>query len=155
MFECRNPFKCREEMQRRYQIEEKFHARNSAVLSEAQNNKGTRLSIIEKSHSTDRENFRMYSRNELVKAFLHGKLISSSYNKHYGEYRFVIKHSFHTTYDYERPIHLVVSAHKSNLFDWTIITVIDPAARKWKWDGNYEVQTCFCDRNMKLNNEYN
>ncbi|WP_449010746.1 hypothetical protein [Paenibacillus taichungensis] len=142
-------------MMRRIKIQEKFHERNSTILKSAQSNKGTRLSIIEESHSIRRENFRMYSRTELKQAFLKGKLISSSFNSSYGEYRFVIKHSFSSSYDYERPIHLVISAHKSNLFDWTIITVLDPAARKWKWDEKYEVQKCFCDRNLKLNNEYN
>jgi hypothetical protein len=155
MFSCKNPDSCRNEMLRRICIQERFHAKNVEIIKAAQSNKGTRLRMIENSHSTERENFRMYSRNQIIQAFLKGKLIYSSFNKTYGEYRFTLKYSFRTSADYERPIHLVVAAHKSNLLDWTIITVLDPASRKFKWDEAYEKQICFCDRHTKLSYEYN
>lgn len=142
-------------MVRRSNIQERFYSQNIEIIKAAQSNKGTRLSMIENSHSAERENFRMYSRTQLIQAFLKGKMISSSYNKVFGEYRFVLKYSFKTSVDYERPIHLIVATHKSNLLDWTIITVMDPASRKFKWDDTYENQICFCDRNSTLNYVYN
>lgn len=154
MFSCKDPEKCKSEMIRRTAIQERYHARNEDIIKAAQRNKSTRLSLVNNSHSTERENFRMYSRNQMVQAFLKGKLIYSSFNKTYGEYRFVLKHSFKASAEYERPVHLVIAAHKTNLFDWTIITVIDPASRKFKWDESYEKQTCFCDRQYKLNYKY-
>jgi hypothetical protein len=153
MFTCKNPESCRKEMLRRAAIQARFHSRNEEILKAAQKNKATSLRMKENSHASQRELFRMYSRREIVEAFFNGKLIYSSYNKMYGEYRFVVKHNIKSSETYERPVHLVVAAHKSNLFDWTVITVIDPSARKWKWDDKYETQICFCDREIKMDDE--
>ena len=119
-------------MDRKRDFAEALHSDFVGKLNEG------RATLLDSFHSDYRKIDRLYSARDTLTAVTEGWVI------HYSEkpMTITVMSYVRTGNKMYRPIHVICDV--GNPLVWRIITVLDPSERTWKWDEQYEEQTCFC-----------